>query len=102
MLSILIPTYNYETTTLVKELNKQAILEDIEFEIIVGDDKSTDLEIIKNNQEINSIQRCSYYVNIENLGRACNRNELVKKAKFEWILFLDCDVLPKDSNLILN
>ncbi|WP_395057849.1 glycosyltransferase family 2 protein [Flavobacterium sp.] len=102
MLSILIPTYNYETTTLVKELNKQAILEDIEFEIIVGDDKSTDLEIIKNNQEINSIQRCSYYVNIENLGRACNRNELVKKAKFEWILFLDCDVLPKDSNFIHN
>lgn len=102
MLSILIPTYNYETTTLVKVLNEQAILENIKFEIIVGDDKSTDLEIIKNNQEINSIENCSYYVNVENLGRGGNLNELVKKAKFEWILFLDCDVLPKDSNFIKN
>jgi glycosyltransferase involved in cell wall biosynthesis len=102
MLSILIPTYNYETTTLVKVLNKQAIIENIEFEIVVGDDKSTDFEIIKNNQEINSIENCSYYKNVINLGRGCNLNELVKKAKFDWILFLDCDILPKNSNFIKN
>ena len=102
MISILIPTYNYNTFPLVKEIWGQATAENINFEIIVGDDKSTDFEIIKKNQEINSIKNCSYYSNIVNLGRGCNRNELLKKAKFEWILFLDCDVLPKNSNFIKN
>lgn len=102
MLSILIPTYNYNTTDLVKVLCEQAISENIEFEIIVGDDKSTDFEIIKNNNEINAIENCTHYVNTKNLGRGGNRKELVKKARFEWVLFLDCDVLPKDSNFIKN
>lgn len=102
MLSILIPTYNYNTTSLVKVLSKQAILEKIDFEIIVGDDKSTNEEIIKNNQTINTFQNCSYILNKENLGRGSNLNKLVGLAKFEWVLFLDCDVLPKDSNFIKN
>lgn len=102
MLSILIPTYNYSTIELVTELYKQAFLENIDFEIIVGDDKSSDIEIIKKNQDINLIENCHYVVNPENLGRGGNRNSLVKKSKFSWILFLDCDVFPKNSDFIKN
>jgi glycosyltransferase involved in cell wall biosynthesis len=102
MLSILIPTYNYKTIALVEELYKQAILEEIDFEIIVGDDKSTNLEIVKQNETINQIKNCLCIVNTENLGRGGNRNSLVKKSKYSWILFLDCDVFPKDSNFIKN
>ncbi len=100
MLSILIPTYNYKTITLVEELHKQAVLENIDFEIIVGDDKSSDTEIVNQNDVINQIEFCSYVINSENLGRGGNLNSLVKKSKFSWVLFLDCDVFPKDSNFI--
>jgi glycosyltransferase involved in cell wall biosynthesis len=102
MLSILIPTYNYYTIDLVKELSKQANLENIDFEIIVGDDCSSNLEIVNQNQAINLIKNCSYSVNSKNLGRGGNRNLLVKKARYSWVLFLDCDVFPKDSNFIKN
>ena len=100
MLSILIPTYNYKTIDLVKELNKQLIIESIDFEIIVGDDKSTNIEIIDQNNVINQIDKCYYYINEENLGRGGNLNLLVKKSKYSWVLFLDCDVFPNDVNFI--
>jgi glycosyltransferase involved in cell wall biosynthesis len=102
MLSILIPTYNYKTIALVEELYKQAVMENINFEIIVGDDKSTDIEIIEQNNKINQITNCLYIVNSENLGRGGNLNTLVKKSKFSWVLFLDCDVFPKDDDFIKN
>ncbi len=100
MLSILIPTYNYYTLDLVKKLYDQVILENIDFEIIVCDDKSTDLEIIKQNDSINQLENCFYIVNPENLGRGGNLNALVQKSKFSWILFLDCDVFPSAADFI--
>lgn len=102
MLSILVPTYNYKTIDLVKELQQQAISEKIDFEIIVGDDKSSDLEIVNQNQIINDLENCSYLVNKQNLGRGGNLNALVKQSKFDWVLFLDCDVMPEKSNFLKN
>ncbi len=102
MLSILIPTYNYKTIDLVEEFNKQLIAVNVDFEIIVGDDKSTNLEIIHQNESINQIENCFYEINSENLGRGGNLNSLVKKSKYPWILILDCDVFPKDTNFIKN
>ena len=40
MLSILIPTYNYNVEALVAELHQQATDCQIDFEIIIGDDFS--------------------------------------------------------------
>ena len=100
MLSILIPTFNYDTFPLVENLWNQIIVEKIPFEILVGDDKSTDLDIIKKNKKINSLEYCSYITNNINLGRGHNINELAKKANFEWLLILDCDVLPSDLKFI--
>ncbi len=53
MLSILIPTYNYNTFSLVEELTNQAIATGISFEIIVLDDGSTDQISLKENSKIN-------------------------------------------------
>jgi glycosyltransferase involved in cell wall biosynthesis len=102
MLSILIPTYNYNTFPLVKELHDQISLENIDFEIIVSDDASTDLTVTKENQEITNLRNCYYLSNIENLGRGSNRNKLCKKAKYDWLLLLDCDTLPGSSSFIKN
>jgi glycosyltransferase involved in cell wall biosynthesis len=57
MLSILIPTHNYDTFQLVKELHNQAIKECIEFEIIVSDDASSNEELITRNKETGEYDR---------------------------------------------
>lgn len=100
MISILIPTYNYNTLPLVEELNRQAILEAIEFEIIVSDDASPQNENTETNSKINLIPNCSFGRNETNLGRGQNRNSLVQKAKFDWVLLMDCDTFPKEETFI--
>lgn len=98
MLSILIPTYNYTIFPLVSELNMQCVTAKINFEIIVLDDFSS--ISTEENREINKIPNCEFYSNSENLGRTQNRNILAKKAKYDWLLFLDADVIPVESTFI--
>lgn len=100
MISILIPTYNYNTLPLVEELHKQITLENIEFEIIVQDDASPINENTEINSKINQLANCRFERNDKNLGRGQNRNALVKKAKYAWILLMDCDMYPKSKNFI--
>lgn len=102
MLSILIPSYNYNTLPLVRELYSQLILEKTAFEIIVQDDASTINENTKINSEINDIPNCRFERNEATLGRGQNRNSLVSKAQYSWLLFLDCDTFPQHKNFIRN
>ena len=99
MLSILIPTYNYNVFPLVYELNNQCEDAGIEYEIIVQDDASKS-ELNLENKKINFIRNCFFHVNEENLGRGKNRNSLFEKSKFDWILFLDADTMPVYDNFI--
>lgn len=101
MLSLLIPTYNYNVQPLVLELQKQAEELDIVYEIIVCDD-ANDSKYLKENLKLNELKSIHYFVNPTPLGRAKNRNELVKKAKFDLVLFLDADTFPTNSNLLKN
>jgi len=94
MISILIPTYNYNTFPLVKELHSQAVAEEIQFEIIVLDDASQNTDAIQDNFKINDLSHCSFESNAENLGRGPNLNKLVRKARHEWLLIMDCDTFP--------
>lgn len=102
MLSILIPTYNYNVSQLARELQFQAEREHIEFEIIVIDDASTNKETISKNQNISLIDNCHYLLLNKNIGRSKIRNLLASKAKYNWLLFLDADTIPVDKNLICN
>ena len=98
MLSILIPTFNYNAYPLVSELNRQAEKENIPFEILCYDDGST-LEV-EQNQKINSLRHCSHESFKKNIGRVALRNKLAEAARFEWLLFLDSDVFPRKNNFI--
>ncbi len=100
MISILIPTYNYNTLPLVKALHEQIILENVPFEIIVNDDASPINENTKSNNKINELENCQFSRNEKNVGRAENRNILVQKASYDWILLMDCDMFPKSKNFI--
>lgn len=98
MLSILIPTYNYNVYPLVIELKNQTERLGIAYEIIVQDDNST--TFLEENTLINSLDNCLFEVNEKNLGRTYNRTKLATKAKNELLLFLDADVFPSNSSFI--
>lgn len=100
MLSILIPTYNYNVFPLVKEISEQCIYEKINFEIIVLDDASQNFHV--ENNKINSLSNCSYTVLNQNIGRSAIRNLLSTKASFENLLFLDADVCTRSDQFIKN
>lgn len=102
MLSVLIPTYNYNTVALALEIEKQCTAIGIVFEVIVLDDASNKLHFIEINKKINQIPFCRFERNETNLGRAKNLNKLIKKAIYEWVLILDCDVKPVKNNFIKN
>lgn len=99
MLSILIPEYNYNTFPLVSELHKQCLNCGIEFEILCQDDASGS-NWNTENQKINALNNCSFFINNSNLGRGENINSLVKQSKYSLLLIMDCDTFPVQNNFI--
>jgi glycosyltransferase involved in cell wall biosynthesis len=99
MLSILIPSYNYNTYPLVTELQKQCIDYTIEFEILCQDDASNS-KWNTENQKIDSLNNCFFFINNSNLGRGKNINSLVEKSKYSLLLIMDCDTFPIQNNFI--
>lgn len=92
--SILIPTYNHACVEMVQDLSRQALqVEGLTFEILVGDDGSTDMGTIRHNRGINVIAHCHYIENKVNSGRAAIRNQLAKIARYRWLLFIDSDMV---------
>lgn len=91
MLSILIPTYNYDCTCLVSDLQQQAELLDVCYEIIVADDASPIHIFKEKNRRINEMPHCRFIELGKNLGRARIRNRLADEANYEWLLFMDAD-----------
>lgn len=100
-LSILIPTYNDVCVDLVRGLVKQCkAIKYLRYQVLVADDGSTDPAVIEANQPINGILNCSYVVRGENCGRAITRNWLAYKARHEWLLFIDADMLLERDDFI--
>lgn len=102
MLSILIPTYNYDCTRLVRDLHTQAESAGIDYEIIVADDATPIAAYKEMNRKINSLPHCQYIELTENIGRARIRNYLANRAKHEWLLFMDADAEVIGQNFIAN
>ena len=90
-LSILIPTYNYDVSQLVNDLLALSEKEQVDADIIIGDDASSDANCILRNQELEHLPRVRMIHNEHNLGRAENRNRLAQECQGEWILFIDSD-----------
>jgi len=96
MLSILIPIYNFAIKELVNELSSQAQDLNIPFEILCVDDTSK-AKYIKLNDGLEKIKGVNYQLNKKNIGRAAIRNLLTDKSKYNYLLFLDCDVQIGDN-----
>ena len=100
MISILIPTYNYDCRTLVhalseqgRQLSKELAAEAFAFEIVVADDASTDPETERCNASMAQWTGVRYLRCKENMGRARIRNFLFSQARYDHCLFIDCDAL---------
>ena len=92
-LSILIPTYNGDCRQQVSALSRQAeAIEGLRYEIIVADDGSTDRHSIELCREVATQPHCRFIARDENSGRAAIRNFLAHEARYEWLLFMDCDM----------
>ena len=89
-LSVIIPVYNAEKT-LKKCIDSVLRQKDEDIEMVLINDGSTDLsgEIVQEYKEKNP-KVISYYKK-KNTGVADTRNYGIKKAKGEYILFLDAD-----------
>ena len=90
MLSLLIPTYNYDVRPLVTDLLLQARQLNVPFEIIIEDDAS-DAAFQRMNQELSYQQDVVYIQNDINHGRSLVRNHLAEVAHYPYLLFMDCD-----------
>ncbi len=103
MISICIPVYNRDITKLVTALEKQIhfLEEDVEINV-VDDVSSTEFKVV--NRVV--LEKHSYLELTENIGRARIRNLLVKRARYDNLIFLDCDMelVSKDylSNYMKN
>ena len=98
MLSILIPTYNYDITKLVTDLHQQATDLEIVFEIIVMEDGSE--KYISENQKINALSGCRSIILNKNIGRSAIRNKMADLAKYSYLLFIDCDAEVNHKDFI--
>jgi glycosyltransferase involved in cell wall biosynthesis len=100
MLSILIPTYNYDITQLVKDLHVQAEELGIQYEIIVMEDGSD--QFLVSNQQIGLLNHCRYIALPNNIGRSAIRNRLADEARFPYLLFMDCDASVCNKDYLLR
>ncbi|MGI6233277.1 MAG: glycosyltransferase family 2 protein [Prevotella sp.] len=103
MISILLPSYNDDCVKLVNTLHTQAeAIDGLQFEILVADDGSTDINVVKSNREIDLLSHCRFIERKINVGRAAIRNFLAREAKGEWLLFIDSDMRIDISDYLLR
>jgi glycosyltransferase involved in cell wall biosynthesis len=99
MLSICIPTYNYDVTPLLTALVSQASGLQFTVEILVRDDHSQSIQL--NNLTVpESTISIQTFTNASNIGRTATRAALANDAQFEHLLFLDADTLPVDDQFL--
>lgn len=106
-LSILIPTYNFVCRRLVECIKRQADLikesfpNSFRYEIIIAEDGSFDMDTIKENKAIESLENCKHIIYTVNEGRAVIRNKLARLSKFRWLLFIDSDMTIDNESFLL-
>lgn len=101
MISICIPVYNFNVTELVTELHSQGILASIPFEILLMDDASEEVNK-KPNRPLQELTYVQYFELEQNIGRAKIRNQLALKARYDYLLYIDCDARVISPNFIIN
>lgn len=97
MISVLIPSFNFDVVPLVNFLQEQSLSSSIPIEVIVWDDASpSDFSFL------NARDSVSFFRSPTNKGRSVTRELLANKAKYPYLLFLDADVFPTTDFFLSN
>lgn len=99
MLSILIPTKDYDCRLLVGELLRQGEHLSVPYEILIGEDGSS-CDGVKLNRPMSQFPKCRIIEYKENQGRARIRNRLAEEARYENILFIDSDAIVEKDDFL--
>ena len=99
VLTVLIPVYNWDVSALLLRIIEEADGFGLEggIEVLVLDDGSNDQALLAGNDAFCSTHQRPYleYTRLgHNVGRSAVRNLLAAKGRGDFLLFLDCDVLP--------
>lgn len=100
MFSIVIPVYNYDCTRLVEELVQSCSIARIDYEILLGNDASTDKEVLAALSNIATMPHCRVITEEHNIGRAFVLNHLAKLATYPYLLIIDSDARLRDDDFI--
>ena len=84
LLSILIPTHDYNAYPLVQSLHQQAEALSVPYEMILVEDGSHDSVSMIANLKTQDLSRCRYIRRKENVGRSAIRNFLMDESKGDY------------------
>ena len=94
-LTILIPVYNDDASSLVQALVAEARnVKGLDYEIIVFDDGSTDARCIDANHRLALLPGCNYVSAPHHHCRASMRNAMLRQGRYEWCLMIDARLRP--------
>jgi len=98
LLSICIPAYNTNCSKLLTVLSLQIKSLDADVEIIVFDDGSTVHHM--SNKTVCGKMGFEHIENKENLGRVVSRKKLAEMSRYQYLLFIDADMIPKNATFL--
>ena len=99
MLSILIPAYYYDATSLVRNLHQQAVETGIDFELLLLINGS-DTQSVELHRRLEEADRVKVLELPTMAVRSVARNFLAGQAKYDYLLFIDCDSETVDGHFI--
>lgn len=92
MISICIPVYNYDLTSLVNCLHSAIEDSEVYSEIIIGSD-GCDASFVESYEMLTALKKVRLHRSQNNIGRAAIRNEITGASKGSYLLYIDADAL---------
>ena len=98
MFSIVISVFNYDCTELVKELIRSCSVAKVDYEILVGNDCSTDPGTLAALKRIATMPHCRVLNEERNIGKAYMLYHLADEAVYPYLIIIDSDArVPADD-----
>ena len=102
LLSVLVPFYETSPLTLLRALIAQATSVPSAVELIFADDGSRDPQ--HRRAVMDELARCdrpaAVLVASSNIGRASIRNALTRASRGRYLLYIDCDLMPGETDFL--
>lgn len=102
LLSVLVPFYETSPVTLLRALIAQTASLPSTVELVLADDGSRDPQHRRAvmDELARSDRPAAILAASRNLGRACIRNALTRASRGQYLLYIDCDLMPGQADFL--